>query len=64
MSNFTEDICHIICLLCSFMYMWFKRQFGVDRNAKNGNEMFYHLFQSRLKVFNDLFFLKSASILL
>lgn len=41
-------------------------QFGIGTTFvdKNGNEMFYHLFQSRLKVFNDLFFLKCASIIL
>jgi hypothetical protein len=41
-------------------------QFGIGTTFvdKNGNEMFYHLFQSRLNVFNDLFFLKCASILL
>ena len=41
-------------------------QFGIGTTFvdKNGNEMFYHLFQSRLNVFNDLFFLKCASIML
>lgn len=41
-------------------------QFGIGTTFvdKNGKEMFYHLFQSRLNVFNDLFFLKCASILL
>ena len=31
---------------------------------KDGNEMFYHLFQCRLNVFNHLFFLKCASVML
>lgn len=31
---------------------------------KDGKEMYYHLFQSRLNYFSDLFFLKCASILL
>jgi len=31
---------------------------------KNGDEMFYHLFQCRLNVFNNLFFLKCASVML
>jgi hypothetical protein len=41
-------------------------QFGIGTTFvdKNGKEMFYHLFQSRLNVFNDLFFLKCASIML
>lgn len=41
-------------------------EFGIGTTFvdKNGNEMFYHLFQSRLNVFNHLFFLKCASIML
>jgi hypothetical protein len=41
-------------------------QFGIGTTFvdKDGNEMFYHLFQSRLNVFNHLFFLKCASIML
>jgi len=41
-------------------------QFGIGTTFvdKDGNEMFYHLFQSRLTVFNDLFFLKCAKIIL
>jgi len=41
-------------------------QFGIGTTFvnKQGKEMFYHLFQSRLNVFNDLFFLKCASIML
>jgi hypothetical protein len=41
-------------------------QFGIGTTFvdKNGNEMFYHLFQSRLNVFNHLFFLKCASVML
>lgn len=41
-------------------------EFGIGTTFvdKDGNEMFYHLFQSRLNVFNHLFFLKCASIML
>lgn len=41
-------------------------QFGIGTTFvnKHGKDMFYHLFQSRLNVFNDLFFLKCASIML
>jgi hypothetical protein len=41
-------------------------QFGIGTTFvdKDGNEMFYHLFQSRLNVFNHLFFLKCASVML
>jgi len=41
-------------------------EFGIGTTFvdSNGREMFYHLFQSRLNVFNHLFFLKCASIML
>ena len=41
-------------------------QFGIGTTFvnKNGDEMFYHLFQSRLNVFNNLFILKCAKIML
>jgi len=37
---------------------------GTTFSDKNGNPMFYHLFQCRLNVFNHLFFLKCASVML
>lgn len=37
---------------------------GTTFSDKDGNEMYYHLFQSRLNHFSDMFFLKCAKILL
>ena len=41
-------------------------QYGIGTTFVDdkGNEMFYHLFQSRVNIFNHLFFLKCASIML